>query len=97
MDDVLRRLLMFSCCASIAGVGFLVVAEGGGEGVGAAFLVIDALVIIIAGTELYRTRPQGTPRGYPAEAEKMATWPKYPGSTAWAKKYQGYTVKGDGQ
>ena len=88
---------MFTCCSAIASVGFLVVAEGGGEGVGAAFLVIDALVIIIAGTELYRTRPQGTPRGHTFEAEKMTTWPKYPGSTAWAKKYQGYTVKGDGQ
>jgi hypothetical protein len=79
---------MFSCCSSIASVGFLVVAEGGGEGVGAAFLVMDAVVIIVAGTELYRTRPTPTPRGYPVEAEKMTTW---------TKKYEGYTLKGGGQ
>ena len=97
MDDVLRRLLMFTCCSAIASVGFLVVAEGGGEGVGAAFLVIDALVISVAATELWRTRPQAAPRGHTFEAEKMTTWPKYPGSTAWAKKYQGYKVKGEQQ
>ena len=88
MDDVLRRLLRFSFWARSASGGFWVVGGGGGGGGGAAFLVIDALVIIIAGTELYRTRPQGTPRGYPAEAEKMATW---------TKKYEGYTLKGEGQ
>lgn len=88
MDDVLRRLLMFSCCASIASVGFLVVAEGGSEGIGAAFLVIDAAVISIAATELYRTRPTPTPRGAPAKTVKMTTW---------AKKYQGYEHKGGGQ
>ena len=88
MDDVLRRLLMFSWCASIASVGFLVVAEGGGEGVGAAFLVIDALVIIVAGAELYRTRPQAAPAGGSKKTIDHAVW---------AKKYQGYTLKGEGQ
>jgi hypothetical protein len=85
MDDVLRRLLMFTCCSAVTSVGFLVVAEGGGEGIGAAFLVIDAIVIAVASTELWRTRPQAAPRGYPAEAAN------------WTKKYQGYTVKGGQQ
>ena len=88
MDDVLRRLLMFTCCSAIASVGFLVVAEGGGEGVGAAFLVIDVIVISVAATELWRTRPIPAPAG---------TSKKTMEHTVWAKKYQGYKVKGEQQ